>query len=305
VLSRGIWSDSSSTLLEDKGKGSLPPLHPESYGSSDNQATPTPTPRKKHAQRESGENLTRDHDGCNYKGTFPRQWELKRRIAAKHTKEKPFWCPVIGCIKGSGAPAFARPDKLTAHIRAVHYGKGVRAVCSASTCADTAVDLDLLGVHVKFQHLKYRQGGGMFRGIVNAASTDHRYCPLWFWKVRVSLQDFPSHLLGHASEELVAALPELAQAGYMVCKFGCRHGEGDAGSTNGWCVCEVTSIEVMCPICASRQEGRQSLQAHIQGAHAGLGQETIDFRQRCLALVGVEAMPMLGGSVWSDILCQL
>ena len=135
-FSRGISSDSSSNC--------------------DNQVIITPTSRKKPVERGSGENLTCDHDGCSYKGAFPRQWKLQRHIASKHTTEKPYWCPVVGCVKGNGAPAFARPDKLTAHVRAVHYGTDVKAICPANTCTDKALTLDLLGVHVKSEHLKNR-----------------------------------------------------------------------------------------------------------------------------------------------------
>ena len=135
-FSRGIPSDSSSNC--------------------DNQVIITPTSRKKPVERGSGENLTCDHDGCSYKGAFPRQWKLQRHIASKHTTEKPYWCPVVGCVKGNGAPAFARPDKLTAHVRAVHYGTDVKAICPANTCTDKALTLDLLGVHVKSEHLKNR-----------------------------------------------------------------------------------------------------------------------------------------------------
>ena len=52
-FSRGISSDSSSNR--------------------DNQVIITPASRKKPVERGSGENLTCDHDGYNYKGTFPRQ----------------------------------------------------------------------------------------------------------------------------------------------------------------------------------------------------------------------------------------
>jgi hypothetical protein len=50
-FSRGIASDSSSNR--------------------NNQAIITPASRKKPVERGSGENLTCDHDSCNYKGTFP------------------------------------------------------------------------------------------------------------------------------------------------------------------------------------------------------------------------------------------
>jgi hypothetical protein len=100
-------------------------------------------PAKGPADPVDGKSLACDHAGCSYVGTFRRQWELQRHVAVKHTTEKPFWCPVIGCIKGREAPAFARPDKLTAHIRAVHCNKNAQAICPTSTCPNTDLELEL------------------------------------------------------------------------------------------------------------------------------------------------------------------
>jgi hypothetical protein len=208
------------------------PVGTGSRGRSGSDAVTATTSRRQPRKHGKRAGLTCDHVGCSYEGTFRRQWELQRHIAAKHTSEKPFWCPVVGCIKGGGAPAFARPDKLTAHIRAVHYRGSAHAVCPAATCADTALELDLMGVHVNLQHLESRSRHegvirGSLRAIANAASSDHRHCLLWFCKVRVKLEDFPSHLLAHKSEELDAAANELVEEGYILIKFGCQHGEGN------------------------------------------------------------------------------
>lgn len=251
-----------------------------------------------------GKTLTCDHAGCSYAGTFRRPWELQRHVAAKHSTERPFWCPVIGCIKGRGAPAFARPDKLTTHMRTVHRNKNVQAICPAATCPDTALELDVLGVHIKLQHLGSKPGGvmgGMFRAVTNAASTDHRYCPLWFCKARVNLEVFPSHLLNHTSAELAATIPALAQEGYVVNRFGCEHSREEAGSTNDPCFCKITSIELVCPICASRHESRLVLKTHVEGTHLQSGEDVVGFRREILALVGMEASRMLGEEAWSDV----
>jgi len=255
-------------------------------------------------QHSGGKSLTCDHAGCSYVGTFRRQWELQRHIAAKHTTEKPFWCPVIGCIKGKGAPAFARPDKLTTHMRTVHRDKDAQAICPAATCPDTALGLDVLGVHIKLQHLGSKPGGvvgGLFRAITNATSTDHRHCPLWFCKARVHLEDFPSHLLNHTSGELGAIIPALVQEGYAVGRAGCEHGGGGAGSTDDPCFCRVTSIELMCPICTSCHESRLSLKDHVEEVHVWSGGDVVAFRREILALVGMEASRMLGEEAWSDV----
>jgi hypothetical protein len=287
-LSRGVSSDSSS--------------------SRDNQVIINPASRKKLVERGSGENLRCDHDGCKYKGTFPRQWELQRHIASKHTAEKPYWCPVAGCVKGNGAPAFARPDKLTAHVRAIHYGKDVKAVCPANTCTDKALTLDLLGVHVKSEHLKNRHEGvigGMLRAMANAASADHRRCPVWFCKVRVGLEDFPSHLLRHTNEELAVVASELAEEGYLLNKSDCEHDDEEVVLAGGWCICKVTSIGLECPVCMSHHRDRQSLKAHMEEVHTGRSEDLATFRQRILALVGMEATSALGKDVWSDVMCQI
>jgi hypothetical protein len=264
----------------------------------------TRDPSKGSTQHADGKSLTCDHAGCSYVGTFRRQYELQRHIAAKHTKEKPFWCPVIGCIKGKGAPAFARPDKLTTHMRTVHRDKNVQAICPAATCPDTALEVDVLGVHIKLQHLRYKPGGvmgGMFRAVMNAASTDHRYCPLWFCKARVNLEAFPSHLLNHTSDELGAFIPTLVQEGYAVGRVGCEHGGGGAGSTDYPCSCKVTSIKLMCPICASCHESRLSLKIHVEEVHVWSGEDVVAFRRKILALIGMEASQMLGEMAWDDV----
>jgi hypothetical protein len=61
---------------------------------------------------------------------------------------------MVGCVKVGGPARFARPDKLATHVRAVHYSKGTKVVCPDASCADIVLDLDLFGVHVKFQHLE-------------------------------------------------------------------------------------------------------------------------------------------------------
>jgi hypothetical protein len=205
-------------------------------------------------------------------------------------------------------PAFARPDKLTAHIRAAHQGKGARAVCPAATCADTPLELDLLGVHVKLQHLTSRHEGvigGMLRAVANATSTDWRQCPLWSCKMRVSLEGFPSHLLGHPSDELIVASAELAGEGYRLFRPSCKHSEEGVGVNSRWCGCKTTCVEVGCPVCGSGHEGRQRLKSHIEKAHIGLGEEVREFRQGILALVGMEALQMAGEKIWGDVSCQL
>jgi hypothetical protein len=189
-------------------------------------------------------------------------------------------------------------------MRAVHHSKNAQAICPAATCPNTPLKLDILGVHVKLQHLGSKPGGvmgGMFRAVINAVSTDHRCCPIWFCKARVHLEDFPTHLLSHTSGELGAIVSVLAQEGYVASRFGCEHGEEDAGSMNDPCFCKVTSIELICPVCVSLHESRLGLKTHVEEAHLQSGENVVAFRRELLALVGMEASRMLGGEAWSDV----
>jgi hypothetical protein len=57
----------------------------------------------------------------------------------------------------------------------------------------------------------------------------------------------------------------------------------------------------MCPICASRHHCRLSLKTHVEEAHLGSGENVIAFRREILALVGTEALQMLGKTAWDDV----
>jgi len=106
----------------------------------------------------------------------------------------------------------------------------VKAVYPANTCTDKALTLDLLGIHVKSEYLKNRHEGvikGMLRAMANAVSADHRRCPLWFCKVRVGLEDFPSYLLRYTNEELAVVASELAEEGYLLNKSDYKHDHED------------------------------------------------------------------------------
>jgi hypothetical protein len=95
------------------------------------------------------------------------------------------------------------------------------------------------------------------------------------------------------SGELGAIILALAQEGYVVSKFGCEHSEEDAGSINDLCFCKVTSIELICPVCASRHESRLGLKTHVEGVHLQPGENLVASRRDILALVGMEASRML------------
>jgi hypothetical protein len=260
---------------------------------------------KKTGRKGYSKSLICTYVGCTYEGTFPRQWELQRHIATQHANRKPYRCPVVGCFKHGGVPAFARPDKLTDHIRAAHQGKGASAVCPAPACTDTPLRLDLLSVHINLGHLEMEEKGEVgkvFRALANAGSTDYRRCPLLSCKKkRVRIEEFLTHLFAHEIEDVEAASSELEREGYSVGRAGCEYGEGHTGAVDGWCVCRLASVEVACPVCASRHWDIQSLKDHVGEAHVQVGEDLTAFRWRILALVGMEATQILGREAWSDI----
>lgn len=215
---------------------------------------------------------------------------------------------MVDCTKNGRTSVFARSDKLTDHIRAIHCGKSAKAVCPAPACAKISTDLDLLSIHIKSYHVGNKQGEVVektLRAITDAVCVDRRKCPLRFCRKRVELEDLTLHLLDHKGEMLEAAAPELVRQGYVVGKFHCEHGGGDFGPTDEWCVCGMTSIEIACPVCTSLHWDRKSLKAHIEESHVWIGQDMVRSRQRIFALIGTEAIQMLGNEAWSDIACQL
>jgi len=270
------------------------------------QTTTTVTLRRKRGKSEGRKSFKCPYTCCNYQGTFRRRWELQRHIATKHAGDKKFPCPVVGCSTNGQTPTFARSDKLTSHIKATHRSVGVKAICPATTCSCMPLELDLLGVHIKLCHLQKEQEGVqkmICRALANAASIG--YCQCLLCKKRISLDDFPLHLSGHTTGDLDAAIPKLAEEGYIVSKLSCEHEKGSAGPIIEWCFCGMTSVEIACPMCDSRHLDRLSLKAHIEQAHVWTGENMTPFRRRILALIGMEATQVLGMEVWSDIACQL
>lgn len=154
------------------------------------------------------------YPSCNYDHTFKRQYELDRHVAAKHQNDRPFWCCAIGCIKGSSAPAFARSDKLTAHVRAMHSRPDARFDCPVLACQNHG-DLRLEELVAHF-HGVHRGRSPLINSIANAAAK--RTCPLWHCRKHVGFEDFVPHLATHATDDLEAVAQELLDQGYFLCR---------------------------------------------------------------------------------------
>lgn len=86
---------------------------------SDHETSPPPAERR--SKRTVDHKFKCPELSCDHKGTFPRQYELRRHIDSRHSVDKPYRCLARGCLgKGNAATAFQRSDKLTSHIMTMH-----------------------------------------------------------------------------------------------------------------------------------------------------------------------------------------
>lgn len=124
--------------------------------------------------------LTCPHDHCSYDLPFRTLWELDRHILAVHSSRKAFTCPYHGCYQGTLPTAFARPDKLTSHIKACHRRQPEALInCPSVGCPNPSGTLTVIAEHIQHAHLvdanKRKQTARcgeevkMLRAVANAA----------------------------------------------------------------------------------------------------------------------------------------
>lgn len=118
---------------------------------------------------------------CAHAGTFASQWDLNRHVQSVHQATKSFECPYPGCFNGLHAWQFARPDKLTSHIKSCHARRQPDALldCPVFLCVHARSTLTDLASHIRQDHLvdtnprKQRERCGdeveILRAIANAA----------------------------------------------------------------------------------------------------------------------------------------
>ncbi|KAK4505180.1 hypothetical protein PRZ48_003143 [Zasmidium cellare] len=153
-------------------------------------------------------------DGCNYKSTFARLAELKRHVNTKHSREKPFVCTVSGCFKHQRAPAFARPDKLTAHIRAVH--DSTKLTSCPNTACGVQLPLILLGIHARSTHhggTKIEQSKRL--AVHHGSDTSHTKWRYLQCGKKLRLQQFIDHVLSHSLEQQKQMEQDLKKLNYV------------------------------------------------------------------------------------------
>lgn len=205
---------------------------------------------------------------CSHLGTFRRRYELNRHIRVRHEGGKSFSCPYRGCFKGRHAPSFARPDKLTAHIRAVHHRQaGQSLICPAENCVAPPLELDLLGMHIKKRHLGIAYSLESLRALANAASPEYWHCPLWNCGVAIRLPSVLTHLLGHSPGELESIADELLSVNYVLVR-----GSTPVFATPEWAgqhldSTRIAGVRVLCPVCALECDDHAAFESHIDEVH--------------------------------------
>jgi hypothetical protein len=240
---------------------------------SDSKPGPVHTPRAR--RHKESQQLICGHRDCTHKGTFQRRWELKRHIKAKHTVGPgSFVCRAEGCFNKQMTWTFTRPDKLTAHIKAVHTRDTLFTACPVNACAFGFCTLETLGVHIERTHgmeALIRKHSAMYmnrfitghelaheqydagRAVFNATTCKVRKCPLWQCGKHVNVRGLLSHVVGHSKDDVLAAGSRLQSEGLVV---------SQPNHTQRGLV-----ITVACPMCNTMSDDIDHFVTHLWTNH--------------------------------------
>jgi hypothetical protein len=197
-----------------------------------------------------------DFRDCTH--TFPRTWELKRRIETKHhVGAKAFLCRAERCLnKQLQLPwTFVRSDKLTAHIKATHDRDTIFAGCPINGCDFGRCTLETLGIHIKRSHTRCEEGCA----VLNASTCKVRKCPLWQCGKHLKAHELPGHVAGHAKDDVLAARSGLEPEGLIV-----TIAPGPAQTDHSKCGLVVA---VSCPICDTMCGDSDDFTTHLWATH--------------------------------------
>jgi hypothetical protein len=178
--------------------------------------------------------------------TFTSSYELARHNRTQHGHKR-FVCDAHGCFQGQLPRSFARPDKLTSHIKALHGQQTVFAKCPIANCNFGSCTLNVLGVHIQRLHPDDEYG----RAVLHATSCKAFRCPLWRCGKHPTAKKLLQHLACHKKEDVEAAKPSLETTGLLV------------QSTPG---CDVT-IQVVCPVCHTISADIEKFTGHLATSH--------------------------------------
>ena len=225
---------------------------------------------------QKGRQLKCPHSNCTHEGTFPRGYELERHVRVKHENKRPYSCPFPGCYKGTTTPSYARSDKLTSHIRNAHGRHTEKLLhCCLESCTHSALTLDLLGVHIRRNHIKRNYSretvyeGEKARALLNAASPKYRQCPLWRCAKQLPLSNIIRHLSEHSTVDLEDATADLSLEGYAISnearvRFDPEQRDQEVLQAYA---CSGVCVRVRCPICNDIFDTHESFQLHVREEH--------------------------------------
>ncbi len=220
-------------------------------------------------QQATGIQPTRSGWTCSYKRCthgrpFARKCDLDRHVRAKHSKEKPFVCPVYGCYQKQRQSAFARKDKLLDHIGRLHVAETL-AKCPIAQCGFGPSSCDLMSVHLSRAHgtllisgvREYKGSSIGAWAIIEAAKHYRLKCPVPGCNVR---RDDANTLWKHV--EHVHGTRMLLHDPQIVTKFHemriiptkaeCKHiAEDKATLQLKVCSCLYTDFVQRCPLCCT------------------------------------------------------
>lgn len=217
-------------------------------------ATPADSPRGKTAAA-----LVCDIPGCKQRGTFARNFELKRHINQKHGGNRLYTCGALGCFKlGSTRWTFPRLDKLTDHIRVAHNYSTTFSGCPVDSCNLVLLPLDVLGVHLRRAHSGYKAEA---RAIMNATNLDVRRCPLSGCNNKLfGLEQYLLHLGSqHGAEELRAAS---SSACFESIVFGFVNMPGTTSP-----ISSALNVSITCLACQTITPTVQQFKMHLWANH--------------------------------------
>lgn len=200
-------------------------------------------------------------DGCDYKGTFARKYDLERHTSAKHGQGRTFTCGALGCFKRKNQRCtFPRSDKLVDHIRAMHAQNKAFCGCPVDGCSFGPHSLDVLGAHIEraHDHVQFYKNEG--RAIVNVTATDCRVCPLPGCKRKLfSLEAFLIHLATHDVKEIY---PSRSHSSFesLDLDFTAVQEGTDALHIG-------VSINIVCPFCLLLSSNVEEFRMHLWASH--------------------------------------
>jgi hypothetical protein len=284
----------------------LPPSPPPLQVKGDATGRPEVGKGPRPCKRQKHDGLQCTIDGCSLQGTFPRQCELDRHVAAQHNHEKKFECPVFGCLHGPSQTSFTRADKLTSHIRSCH-ARDIKVLCPWTNCR-IEVELEVLGIHLERSH----HGERVIEAVKRGQNGSYDGCPFPSCQEYLGGKALLDHISGHdqtlsgqmekhSTEEI--RLLQNASSAYRKCLlWSCRkpvalsklmdhqlqHAQDQlrAAALDLWqenyaliksgcdhcltdqsCNCAITGIAVVCPICHAAFSDHDSLERHIDDVH--------------------------------------